>query len=414
MEKFKLTSLERKWVLYDVANSAFTMMVSTIIPIYFNSLAKGAGISEVDYLAYWGYTISISTVIVAILGPLVGAASDKKGRKKKLFAATIAIGSILCFFLGMIHQWLVFLFLFALAKIFYSVSLVIYDSTLSDVTDDSRMDDVSSQGYAWGYIGSCVPFVACLVLVLMSDKIGISQGTAMMLAFMITALWWFGVSTPLLKVYEQKHYAEGPAEKHYILAELGTSLKEIAGNKKVLLFLLAFFFYIDGVYTIIDMSTAYGSALGLGSTDMLLALLVTQVVAFPSAIIMGRLSRTKDPVKLISVCIGAYFCIAMFAFFMTSAWQFWVLAVTVGMFQGGIQALSRSYFAKIIPPEKSGAYFGFYDICGKGASFIGTTMMGLVSQITGKVNNGVLVIAAFFLVGMVFFRMSAATRLKNK
>ena len=162
------------------------------------------------------------------------------------------------------------------------------------------------------------------------------------------------------------------------------------------------------------MSTAYGSALGLGSTDMLLALLVTQVVAFPSAIIMGRLSRTKDPVKLISVCIGAYFCIAMFAFFMTSAWQFWVLAVTVGMFQGGIQALSRSYFAKIIPPEKSGAYFGFYDICGKGASFIGTTMMGLVSQITGKVNNGVLVIAAFFLVGMVFFRMSAATRLKNK
>ncbi|MBQ9613379.1 MAG: MFS transporter [Lachnospiraceae bacterium] len=414
MEKFKLTSLERKWVLYDVANSAFTMMVSTIIPIYFNSLAKGAGISEVDYLAYWGYTISISTVIVAILGPLVGAASDKKGRKKKLFAATIAIGSILCFFLGMIHQWLVFLFLFALAKIFYSVSLVIYDSTLSDVTDDSRMDDVSSQGYAWGYIGSCVPFVACLVLVLMSDKIGISQGTAMMLAFMITALWWFGVSTPLLKVYEQKHYAEGPAEKHNILAELGTSLKEIAGNKKVLLFLLAFFFYIDGVYTIIDMSTAYGSALGLGSTDMLLALLVTQVVAFPSAIIMGRLSRTKDPVKLISVCIGAYFCIAMFAFFMTSAWQFWVLAVTVGMFQGGIQALSRSYFAKIIPPEKSGAYFGFYDICGKGASFIGTTMMGLVSQITGKVNNGVLVIAAFFLVGMVFFRMSAATRLKNK
>ena len=213
MEKFKLTSLERKWVLYDVANSAFTMMVSTIIPIYFNSLAKGAGISEVDYLAYWGYTISISTVIVAILGPLVGAASDKKGRKKKLFAATIAIGSILCFFLGMIHQWLVFLFLFALAKIFYSVSLVIYDSTLSDVTDDSRMDDVSSQGYAWGYIGSCVPFVVCLVLVLMSDKIGISQGTAMMLAFMITALWWFGVSTPLLKVYEQKHYAEGPAEK---------------------------------------------------------------------------------------------------------------------------------------------------------------------------------------------------------
>lgn len=408
--KFHLTPLEKKWVLYDVANSAFTMMVSTIIPIYFNALAKSAGISEVDYLAYWGYAISISTLIVAILGPMVGAASDRKGRKKKIFTSVILTGSILCLLLGFLRQWLIFLLVFAVAKTFYSVSLVIYDSTLCDITTEDRMDDVSSQGYAWGYIGSCVPFIACLLMVLTADKTGLGQMNALTLSLIITAVWWLVVSMPLLKVYEQRHYiAAGDEADRNIGAELWTSLKEIGRDRKVLLFLVAFFFYIDGVYTIIDMSTAYGSALGLGSTDMLLALLVTQFVAFPSAILMGKLSRTKDPVTLITICIAAYCGIAVFAFFMTQAWQFWVLAIGVGMFQGGIQALSRSYFTKIIPQEKSGAYFGFYDICGKGASFIGTTMMGLVSQLTGKVNYGVGVIAIFFIIGIVFFRMSAAS-----
>ena len=409
--KFKLTSLEKKWVLYDVANSAFTMLVSTLIPIYFHALAGQAGIEEVDYLAYWGYTISISTLMVALAGPIMGAAADKKKHKKLYFALTIVLGSIGCLLLGFIRQWLVFLIAFCIVKTIYSVSLVIYDSTLNDITTEDRMDDVSAQGFAWGYIGSCVPFILCLVMVLMYEKIGISQMTALSLAFVITAVWWFAVSLPILRAYEQKYFiTEKEVQEENLWKQLGQTLKEIAKDKKVLLFLIAFFFYIDGVYTIIDMSTAYGSALGLGSTDMLLALLVTQFVAFPCAIIMGRLSRTMESSKLITICIGAYFCIAVFAFFMTSAWQFWVLAIAVGMFQGGIQALSRSYFAKIIPPEKSGEYFGFYDICGKGASVVGTTVMGLVSQITGNINYGVGAIAFFFLIGIFVFRMSVATK----
>ncbi len=409
--KFKLTSLEKKWVLYDVANSAFTMLVSTLIPIYFHALAGQAGIEEVDYLAYWGYTISISTLMVALAGPIMGAAADKKKHKKLYFALTIVLGSIGCLLLGFIRQWLVFLIAFCIVKTIYSVSLVIYDSTLNDITTEDRMDDVSAQGFAWGYIGSCVPFILCLVMVLMYEKIGISQMTALSLAFIITAVWWFAVSLPILRAYEQKYFiTEKEVQEENLWKQLGQTLKEIAKDKKVLLFLIAFFFYIDGVYTIIDMSTAYGSALGLGSTDMLLALLVTQFVAFPCAIIMGRLSRTMESSKLITICIGAYFCIAVFAFFMTSAWQFWVLAIAVGMFQGGIQALSRSYFAKIIPPEKSGEYFGFYDICGKGASVVGTTVMGLVSQITGNINYGVGAIAFFFLIGIFVFRMSVATK----
>ncbi len=404
--KDKLTSLEKKWILYDVANSAFTMMVSTIIPIYFNQLGKQAGLSEVDYLAYWGYAISISTLLVAILGPIVGAAADKGRKKKTYFALTIILGAIGCAALGFVKEWLFFLIMFCIVKSVYSLSLVIYDSTLSDITTPERMDNVSSQGYAWGYIGSCVPFIACLVLVLCSDKIGMSQMVALSLSLVITAAWWMGVSLPILKSYRQTNYLTGGEEKSGILSQLGTSLKDIVKDKKILFFLLAFLFYIDGVYTIIDMSTAYGSALGLGSTDMLLALLVTQFVAFPFAILFGKLSQKGMSEKLIIIAIAAYTGIAVFAFFMSASWQFWVLAIFVGMFQGGIQALSRSYFAKIIPAERSGEFFGFYDICGKGASVIGTTMMGLVSQATGSVNCGVGIIAVFFLIGLVLFIIS--------
>ena len=405
--KFKLTSLEKKWILYDVANSAFTMMVSTLIPIYFNALGDQAGISEVNYLAYWGYTITISTIITAFLGPTLGAAADKGRRKKLFFAVSIIAGSIGCAVLGLVSQWLIFLVVFCIVKTIYSVSLVIYDSTLADVTTEERVDNVSSQGYAWGYIGSCVPFVVCLVLVLMADSFGITQMTALSISLVITAVWWFAVSLPIMKAYEQKHFLSAEeAQKTNMFGQLWDTIKEIGKNRKVLFFLIAFFFYIDGVYTIIDMSTAYGTALGLDTSSMLVALLVTQIVAFPCAILYGRLAQKGLAEKLIGICIIAYFCIAVFAFFMTAAWQFWILAVCVGMFQGGIQALSRSYFTKIVPAEKSGEYFGFYDICGKGASALGTTAMSVVSQITGVINYGILPLAVFFLVGFVFFRMS--------
>ncbi len=402
----KLTSLEKKWILYDVANSAFTMMVSTMIPIYFNQLSREAGISEVDYLAYWGYTISLTTIIVALLGPVLGAAADKGKRKKPFFALTIVLGALGCAGLGLAREWLIFLALFCVVRVLYSLSLVIYDSTLVDVTTPERMDNVSALGYAWGYIGSCVPFIACLLLVLFADRIGISQMLALSLSMVITALWWGGVSVPILKDYQQRHFLEGEEEHKSVLRQLSVSLRDLVQNRKILLFLLAFFFYIDGVYTIIDMSTAYGTALGLGTTDMLLALLVTQFVAFPSAVIYGRLAQKGMAEKLILIAIAAYAGIAVFAIFLNAAWQFWVLAIVVGMFQGGIQSLSRSYFTKIIPAERSGEFFGFYDICGKGASFIGTTVMSLVSQATGVANYGVGVIAVFFLIGLVLFVMS--------
>ncbi len=413
--KFKLTSLEKKWVLYDVGNSAFTMMVSTIFPIYFNYLAGNAGISDVDYLAYWGYATSICTLIVALLGPTLGAVADTKNFKKIIFSVTMGIGVAGCILLGFLSSWLWFLVIFVLAKVGYSASLVFYDSMLTDVTEPDRMDSVSSHGYAWGYIGSCIPFIACLAIVLGAGSLGVGMQTSMILAFLITALWWLFSSVPLLRSYRQRYFSE-PGE-HVVSSSfkrLGRTFVELAKDKRILVFLIAFFFYIDGVYTVIDMATAYGQALGLDSTGLLLALLVTQIVAFPSVLIFSRLVKKVKPETIITVCIAAYFCIAVYAYWLDSQVDFWILAVLVGMFQGTIQALSRSYFAKIIPAEKSGEFFGIYDICGKGASVIGTALVSFLSQMTGSINIGVSALSVMFLIGLVLFRFSAKLNIKKE
>ena len=382
-EKFKVTPLERAWILYDVGNSAFVLMIATLVPIFFNALAEAGGLSSVDYLAYWGYASSVVTVITAVLGPILGTLADTKGFKKPIFMLCLFVGVIGCCAMGVATIWLPFLVIFIIAKIGFSGSLVFYDSMLGDVTTPERMDVVSSQGYAWGYIGSCVPFVVCLALVLGSGAIGLSQMTALSIALLITAAWWLGTTLPLLRSYKQINYVE--VEQHAIrqsFVRIGHTLKHLREDKQVFWFLLAFFCYIDGVYTIIDMATAYGTALGLDTTGLLLALLLTQFVAFPCSIAFGRFSAKYDTGLLIKICILCYTGITLFAVFLVSQWQFWVLAVLVGMFQGGIQALSRSYLGKIIPAERSGEYFGLMDICGKGASFLGTTLIAMVSQLT--------------------------------
>ena len=408
MNKLKLTPAERSWVLYDVGNSAFTLLIATIIPIYFNFLAEEAGLSNVQYLAYWGYAASAATLLVAVLGPVFGTLADTQGYKKPIFLLFLGVGLIGCIALGFAAHWLWFLLIFVVARVGYSGSLIFYDSMLSDITDADRMDHVSSQGYAWGYIGSCIPFAGCLALVLGAGALGLSMVTAMGLSFGITALWWLGFTLPLLRRYEQKHFVE--RQPHAIresFARLGRTLASVRQEKKIFLFLLAFFFYIDGVYTIIDMATAYGEALGLDSTGLLLALLLTQVVAFPFAVLFGRLARKFSGDQLIPLCILAYFGIAVFAMFLRTQAQFWMLAVLVGMFQGGIQALSRSYFARIIPSSQSGEYFGLLDICGKGDSFMGTPVVSVVSQITGNISLGVGMIALLFLVGLILFRQAS-------
>ena len=404
-EKFKVTPLERAWILYDVGNSAFVLMIATLVPIFFNALAEAGGVSKVDYLAYWGYASSIVTVVTAILGPILGTLADTKGFKKPIFMLCLFVGVIGCCAMGLAGTWLAFLVIFIIAKIGYSGSLVFYDSMLGDVTTPERMDMVSSRGYAWGYIGSCVPFIACLGVVLGYEALGITLQTAMQIAFAITGLWWAAFTVPLLRNVRQMHYK--PREPHAVsraIRGLAGTLREIWANRAIRYYMIAYFFYIDGVHTIIKLSTSYGTDLGIDSTQLVLALLVTQFVAFPSAIIYGRLSGRYGTRRMLLIAIAAYFGITLFAaFFLRSAVEFWFLAILVGMFQGGIQALSRSEFGKLAPKDRANEYFGFFDIFGKYAALLGTFLVGTFTALTGNSSIGVLSIAVLFVVG--FFMM---------
>ena len=415
-EKKKLNKLEKSWILYDVGNSAFTLLASTLLPIYFNALATSAGVDENMYLSYWGYAGSIATILVALIGPICGTLSDRKGFKKPLFLLCVLLGVLGCAALGLAQGWLIFLGIFILAKVGFNGSLVFYDSMLPEITTEERIDDISTQGYAWGYIGSVIPFVLCLILVLAGGSFGLSQTTAMVIAFILTAVWWAVFTLPLLRRYQQTAFVD--RGKHPIadtFRQLGRTFRKAKEQKHVFVYLIAFFFFINGLYTIIDMATAYGTDLGLDTTGLLLALLLTQIVAFPCAILFGKLSANHDSAKLMKICIICYTCITVFAVFLVSQWQFWLLATLVGMFQGAIQALSRSYLGKIVPSEQSGEFYGLMDICGKGASFFGMALVGFINQITADVqlnlfglqlqnsNLAVSVLVVLFIIGYILF-----------
>ncbi len=400
--------LEWSWILYDVGNSAFTLLISTIMPIYFNGLAEADGIAKEVATVYWGYAASIVTLCVAVLSPIFGTLSDFKGYKRPIFMLFAIMGVLGCAALGIPMPWLIFLIVFILTKIFYSGSLAFYDAMLVDMTTPKRADIVSSKGYAFGYIGSCIPFLISIVIVLFS---GLPYSASMPIALVINAVWWIGFTIPLLKNYRQTHFV--PRTPHAIrdnfkrLFSVFSKKSDVPNKKGIILFLVAFFLYIDGVYTVIDMATSFGDTLGFDTTNLLLALLLTQIIAFPAAIIMGKLAGKVKNDILILICIVAYTGIAVFAVFMNAVWQFWVLACAVGLFQGGVQALSRSYFAKIIPPDQSGCLFGILDIFGKGAAFLGTLLVGVVTHATGSVNLGAIPIACLLAAGIVVFLFAA-------
>ncbi len=412
----KFTKLEKSWILYDVGNSAFILLVATLLPIYFNALADSAGVNEDLYLSYWGYAGSLATILVALIGPICGALSDRKGYRKPLFLLCAMVGVLGCAALGIANSWLLLLGIFIIAKVGFNSSLVFYDAMLPEVAVPARIDKVSSHGYAWGYIGSVIPFVLCLVLVLAGGSFGLSQTTAMIISFIITALWWAVFTLPLLRNYRQLTYVErGRHPLADSFRQIARTFRKAKEQRHAFVYLIAFFFFINGVYTIIDMATAYGSALGLDTTGLLLALLLTQVVAFPCAILFGKLSAKHDSAKLLKICIICYTGITLFAVFLVTQWQFWLLATLVGMFQGAIQALSRSYLGKIVPPEQSGEFYGLMDICGKGASFVGMALVGFINQIAAGVeihifgirlqnaNIAVSGLVVLFIIGYILF-----------
>ena len=383
----RLTRSEKSWILYDVANSAFIMIVTATIPIYFRSLAEGAGVASSTATSLWGSATSISILILAILSPILGAIADYEGMKKKIFTAffvlAIAGGLLFTFAPG----WISFLVFFILSRIGYAACNVFYDAMLVDVTTNDRMDRVSTLGYGLGYIGgSTIPLVIFLVM----NLIGIPMLTCLAVIFAVTALWWFGFSLPLLRNCQQrsgKPYEKGDVGRN--IRGVGATAREIIANKTMFVYILAYFFYIDGVHTVISMATTYGTNLGLDSTGMLLALLLVQVLGLPFCLLYIKLSAKFGARVMVGVGVCVYMFICVFAFFMRELWQFWLLAVLCATSQGGIQALSRSMFGKLLPDkDRSGEFFGFFDIFGKFSSIMGPALVGFVSAV---VADGMLV-----------------------
>ena len=400
--KHMMTPREKKWIVYDVGNSAFVLLSTAVVPIYANSLLKAAG--ETNIVSTWGYAQTIASLVIAVLMPLLGSIADVQGMKIRFFTGFFLTGVVMCCAMAMPLGWLAFIIVYVLATIGLNGSLTFYDSMLVDTTSNERMDRISSHGYAWGYIGSTVPFIVCIALIFGGPALfGWSTTACTRASFVITALWWVAFTIPLIRNVRQVHYKERTAHVFSdMFRGIGRTIKAIVHDRRLLLFMVAFFFYIDGVHTVIKMSTSYGTDLGIDSTQLVLALLVTQFVAFPSAIAYGRLSERFGTKRMLLIAIFAYFCIVLFAaFFLRSALEFWILAICVGLFQGGIQALSRSEFGKLIPKDNANEYYGFFDIFGKYAAVMGTFLVSVFTQLTGNPSIGVLSIAVLFLVGFV-------------
>lgn len=404
--KHMMTPREKKWIVYDVGNSAFVLLSTAVVPIYANSLLKAAG--ETNIVSTWGYAQTIASLVIAVLMPLLGSIADVQGMKIRFFTGFFLTGVVMCCAMAMPLGWLAFIIVYVLATIGLNGSLTFYDSMLVDTTSNERMDRISSHGYAWGYIGSTVPFIVCIALIFGGPALfGWSTTACTRASFVITALWWVAFTIPLLTSYKQVHYRATAGQAGEAIrgtfAELGSTFRAIRKNKPLWMFMIAFFFYIDAVNTVISMSTSYGTQLGIDSTQLVVALLVTQFVAFPCSIIYGKLAGRFGSKTMITAAVVAYMCIVFFAaFFLRAALEFWILAILVGMFQGGIQALSRSYYGKIIPKDHANEYYGFYDIFGKTASIIGTFLVATTTSLTGNASIGVLSIAILLAVALVF------------
>ena len=410
----RFTKAEKSWIMYDWANSIYaTNIMAAIFPIYFAMQADETGNK------LYGFAVSAAALVVAVLAPILGAIGDFSGMKKKLFAGFLVLGLVFTAVMAAFEDWRLMLVGFILSRIGFSGSCLFYDSFLTDVTTPERMDRVSSWGYAMGYIGGItIPFIISIAIMLLMNQSVLSYK----IAIMIVVVWWAVFSIPFLKNVKQQYSVEDAPQAlaKEAFRNAWKTFKDILKDKKILFFIIAYFFYIDGVDTIISMATNYGETLGLGAIGMILALLVTQIVAVPFSILFGNLAKKVGAMRMIAIAVCVYFVITILGFFMgfnieqaelsggdidaalkLSSTLFWILATLVGTVQGGIQALSRSNFGQLIPPERSNEYYGFLDIFGKFSCVIGPALYAATYAATGRASLGIRSIIVLFFGGMV-------------
>lgn len=397
---------QRAWCLYDWANSAFaTTVVAAVLPPWFASVA-GKSMPPHQATATWGYASAAALLVTAVLSPLVGTAADQTGRRKPMLAACVALGVAGTAALALLPaaNWPGVLAAFGVAFIAFAVGNVLYDSLLPAVAEPHESHEVSSRGFALGYLGGGLLLAAQLALILMPKRFGLPDtATATRVAFATTAAWWLVFSLPIFRDVpeppRESPAGDGRSLAARVFGQLGETFAHLRAHPDLLTFLIAFWLYSDGIGTIIKMATIYGAEVGIGQSDLIGALLMVQLVAAPASLAFGRLARPLGPKRAVLLGIAGYLGISVFAWFLARPWHFWVLALMVALFQGGTQALSRSMFTSLVPRGRSGEFFGFYSVSEKLAGVVGPVLFGLVTQLTGGGRLATLTLIPLFVAG---------------
>ncbi|MFC2947930.1 MFS transporter [Virgibacillus sediminis] len=403
--------VQRSWMLYDFGNSAFaTTIMAAVLPVYYYDVAA-TGANQEAAASMWGYSQSIAVLVVAVLAPVLGAISDFSAAKKKFlqfFAFMGIIASILLFFVGE-GDYLLASVLFIVGSIGFSGANIFYDGFLPEIAEEKEIDRVSSGGFAYGYIGGGLLLAINIGMILQPLWFGIPDTiTASRISFVSVGLWWLLFSIPLLKnIKEEKKVRVQKGGKSYLsigFSRVGTTFRELRHYKQLIIFLLAFWLYNDGISTIVRMAAIYGRDIGIDGNSLIIALLITQFVGIPFTFFFGWIAGKITAKKALSVTLFTYMGIVTLGYFMTTAAHFYMLAVCTGMVQGGAQSLSRSIYGRMVPAHKHAEFFGFYGISSKFAAVFGPFLFAFVGQITGSSRLGIISLLFFFVAGLIILR----------
>jgi len=400
------------WALYDWANSAFaTTVMAGFFPLFFKSF-WAADLSPAESTAVIGTTNSFAGLLIVLLAPFLGAYSDLGKFKKKFLAFFALLGVLSTGYLYFIPQgdWVIAASLYALAVIGFSGGNIFYDSLIASVSKQDQRNKVSSLGFSLGYLGGGLLFVINVLMYLNPAWFGLSsQSEAILWSFVSVAVWWAVFSLPLFMSVEEKSNAEISKGLFETITEafkaVASTLREIKKHKRVAIFLIAYWLYIDGVDTIVRMAVAYGSDIGLDASSMITALLLTQFVGFPATLVFGIYADKIGFKKILTIGISIYILVTFYAYYMSTALEFYILAGTVGLVQGGVQAISRSFFSTIIPVNKEAQFFGFYNLVGKSAVFLGPVLVSWVALIFGNPRFGILSLLFLLVPGLILLWM---------
>ncbi len=397
------------WALYDWANSAYaTVVVAGFFPIFFREYWSADQVSEATTFRL-GVGTSIASLIILVLAPILGAIADRASLKKKMLFVFAYVGVLSTAGLFLVAQgnWVLAIFLYVVASIGFSGGNVFYDALLLDVAPtEDRIHMVSGLGFALGYLGGGLLFAFNVFMVLQPEMFGFADaGEAVRISFIMVAAWWAIFSIPILLFVEEAKPEHSSPDGAIIGAfrQLSKTFKEIKKNRVILLFLLAYWFYIDGVDTVFRMAVDYGLAIGLDSNDLITALLLVQFIGFPAAIVFGKLGQKFGPKTGIYIGIFVYTVATIWAYFMTTGLEFYLLAGLVGLVIGGIQALSRSMFGQMIPLDQAGEYYGFFNMIGKSAAVIGPFLVGWTAVAFGTRNSILSVLILFAVGGLILY-----------